>query len=147
MTLINSLLNSDDHFILGNIALHAVRKGLGVDVLNIINVLKTEFPKNANAPLLEATYLESIGETQSAIEVLEEFGVFSADQGRENAVAFRLHLLVNLNQTELAVSLGKAYLEDGTLTTESARHMARQVLADCGVELAPSTQEVNHGHD
>ena len=128
MSDIEMLLNADDRFVLSNIALLAVVGGMGREVLNIIEILKTDNPTDASACLLEAVYLDSTGYPEAAIETLEEHNVFEAVNAREDAMSFHLHLLGKLGRVSQARKLGEVYLANGGFQKESARHMVVATL-------------------
>ncbi|WP_298966473.1 hypothetical protein [uncultured Roseibium sp.] len=125
---IDPLLNADDRFVLGNVALMAVTHGFGGEIADIVELLKEEDPTDASACLLEAVYLDSIGDAETALETLESFNVFETQNGREDAIAFHLHLVAKLGHVERARDLGKAYIRDGDIQKESARHMVVATL-------------------
>lgn len=122
------LLNADDRFVLGNVALLAVLEGMGREVLEVVEFLMDDEPTDASPCLLKAVYLDSIGKSQEALDTLETCNVFEKQTAREEATSFHLHLLAKLGHVSKARNLAETYLSDNGLQKESARHMVAATI-------------------
>jgi hypothetical protein len=86
--------NSDDIFLIGNIAGRAIGSGRGDEAQLMLRFLQVERPQNAGPHLLQATYLHSDGQLDSAIEYLEDADVFHAQTNGTKAFIFYIEMLV-----------------------------------------------------
>jgi hypothetical protein len=126
----NPILSDDDLFILGNVGARAILSGFGADATGILSVLQTERPSNAGSFLMQAVYMFSSGQPREALCFLEESPIFTAEVNGDEAVAFFMVLLKETGAFERARTLGAAILEDGLISSESARHAILKVLAE-----------------
>ena len=88
-----NFFRTDDVFVLGNLGLLAVRKGLGKDALTVLSIVQQLRPHNAAAFMLESMYLFSCGRLEDAMSVFEKSDPFQALSSRDEAVAYHLFLL------------------------------------------------------
>jgi len=130
-----NLIDGDDFFVLGNIALSAVQQGYGNSVLPILEILKKADPENASAPLVHAMYLDSIGKHSDALEVLEDADIFNAKRCMDDAVAYHLLLLHKMGENERALRLATVYLNEKLINTTSAVNMIETVKNDAEYAL------------
>jgi hypothetical protein len=126
----DTFLSSDDLFILGNVGARAILSGFGADATRILSVLQTERPSNAGSFLMQAVYMFSSGQPREALRFLESSPIFTAEVNGDEAVAFFLVLLKETGEFERAKTLGATILDDGLISSESARHAILKVLAD-----------------
>lgn len=139
------LFNSDDMFVLGNIAAMAIVKGIHEPTLHILEFLSAERPKNAGSFLLYALILQDKGEVKEAIRYLEESDVFEAEINRDEALALHLLLLQEDEQFERALDLGHAYLGENIVVSESAHHTIRTVLQQIEEPAQTLRPDINFG--
>lgn len=124
------IYNSDDMFLLGNIAALAVVSDMGSGALRILNLLGLERPKNAGSYVLLALHFQSQGQTAQALRMLEESPAFECNENRDEALALHLVLLQADQQFDRALDLGHAYIAENIVKSENAHHTVRTVIED-----------------
>ena len=130
-----NFFRTDDVFVLGKLGLLAVRKGLGKDALTVLSIVQQLRPHNAAAFMLESMYLFSCGRLEDAMSVLEKSDPFQALSSRDEAVAYHLFLLGQMQRDEELLHLCNAYLEEDLITSEAARHTILTTIEDAQARM------------
>lgn len=135
MNKIREYHNNYDIFILINLAFSALIRGAGEYVLPIIKFIQEICPHNAGPFLLEAMHKYSDGRIHEAIQFIETNRSFYAAVNGDEAVAFHLFLLQQDGQLKRAHDLGRIYMNEGLIMSDSAQEMVRIVTIECEAEL------------
>lgn len=139
--MMRAFIRKDDMFVMGNIALLSLSKGLAHNALSITRLFQTLRPQNGAGFIIEAMHHFSQGRAEQALSVMERFDPDTATVNRDEALAFHLYLLAELGFYD-AVAQGCAlYLTPGYISSEAARHTIEQVRDDTSGAwpLAPKT--------
>ena len=121
---------SDDIFLLGNIGLLALSKGLAGQALEAIRLVQVLRPDNGASFIIEAMHLYSKGETLDALRVIESCTFDELTRSKDETLAFHLYLLAELDQFDQVFELGQSYLTGNRITSEAARHTIETVLEE-----------------
>ncbi|WP_299211357.1 hypothetical protein [uncultured Tateyamaria sp.] len=121
-------VEADDVFILGNVSALALEYQLGEKIEPILSFLKLIRPLNAGPFLLEAQYLEGQGKTAKALSAIEQCKISEAEQNKEQAAFYHLHLTHKEGLTDQLIALGEAYLEKNLFTEPDFVHVVTKMI-------------------
>lgn len=131
-------LTKDEVFILGGLGITGVLMSELERAEPLIVLLQAHRPKNAAGFVAEALYFAAKGESQAAIEVLEESGALEMETNFEQAISLYVHLLSTSDRRDEAFQIAKAIIEDGSMTQASSLEVIEEVIKNYNSTLSHS---------
>lgn len=124
-----SLINADDVYLMNNLSYRGTKAGLGEAAIPCWEMLQQERPQHALSFLLHASHLDTEGDLKGAIAKIEADGkIFSAEESRDQALAFHILLLKKDGQINRVKSLTKIYLSEDLIKDRKSKKSLETIM-------------------